>query len=717
MSGNWSFLQWKFTACRYNIENANGFNTFSMSEGLSREDKEDLIRAAGAYAPPDHLPYQPSREEIRALFPVVFSSFPLRSGKMAVVRTVYVGKDYAGVRWGNFFSHGLILREEHWPFHPIRLWNSPLFADGLTETELSLTGTPPPLPSLEVGEEDLHDFSAEIPSFLARDADRESALVPLVNCVRDGQTSGKPVLLRDEPENVPYWIAAVQYVFPPKLAGAVTFTTYAKSQPTSRKFHLFATSLEGNEFKFGSASLDATNHLFDFPQGARPDSPPGTTLFTGCIKTDEVPYPGQDLQEIRQFAEGIECRLADDSLDKAVPLYKFLQWDMVPEDRRTLKVILDFYGSQPLKIRQRQTFQILSKEHVYDTETLGLLLPILIKTLEESKMHPKMVKPFYVFFVKQFETEIEDLSPTGSRDRLALIDETVANHRDLFLERLPDGDSLFDFIVRNVCSEDGGKYASLYLALILCLYAERESEFQYAFQFMPRLEGAEFDRFSEAMLEFAVRKALSPAVHDAVVRKHMDREPGQVLTYGFAGRYADELCKYGPDQWSHGRDAGEQAASFMGYLVKSSPETWINWTHSNIKRIFYLKDNDDAAKKKTFESIMSQLSKMGIPVDEARKNALQKDLIGYRTFKEKVDEQIEQCGTAARDFISRFWVGLAVLFLFLASLLFFYFFGSELTKRLVFFNGRRTGTESQSMPDAVRPPDDQNTPSDTPGEN
>ena len=72
-------LQWKFTACQYNIENANGFKTFSMSEGLTQNDKDDLIQYAGNYTRPDNLPDRPTEGEMER-FPVILSSFRLRSG-------------------------------------------------------------------------------------------------------------------------------------------------------------------------------------------------------------------------------------------------------------------------------------------------------------------------------------------------------------------------------------------------------------------------------------------------------------------------------------------------------------------------------------------------------------------------------------------------------------------------------------------------------------
>lgn len=578
VSGQWKLLQWKFTACRYNIENANGFNTFSMSEGLSREDKEDLIRGAGSYAPPDHLPYQPKPEEIRELFPIVFSSFSLRSGKRAVVRTVYVGKDYAGVRWGNFFSHGLILPNGSPAFYPIRLWNSRLFADGLSVTELSLSNTPDPLPTLEAHEADLYDFSWDIPSFLSDTTERASTLFALIDSVRDGQTNGKPILLRDEPENIVRWIAAVQYALPLKLAAAISFTTYAKAQSTSHQFQMIGTSLEGNDFPFGSTSLNAINSVFDIPNGSIPKPSLRAKIFFDCIKTDEAPYPGDDLREIQRFADGIDCRLSDDSLDKSVLFYRFLQWNIVPKDRRMLQAIFEFYGSQPLPVRQKQTTTILAKDYLYDTETLSFLLPIMIKTIAESKMEPRIPERFHAFFVKQFAIDIKRLNPGHCSDRFAFLEIFVERYRDV-------AEHVFSHVRKRINEvSDRQKLAFLHYALLLCLYSRNDVDFLENAEHMPEWSNDEFRYLNDATLDLAVSKAFGPLIHREIIQQYTKR-------FGFSDDYAtryinlmnqrkqgENTRRYGMDRWKFGKPAEPQGTAFIDYVLNhAAPDEWAVW--------------------------------------------------------------------------------------------------------------------------------------------
>jgi hypothetical protein len=99
-----SVYQWKYTACRYNIENSNGFYTFSKSTEISREEKEELVETVAHYGQPDSAPLRPTPADLNdpTKFPIAFTSFKLSGGKTAICRARAVGQDYGGTRFGNF---------------------------------------------------------------------------------------------------------------------------------------------------------------------------------------------------------------------------------------------------------------------------------------------------------------------------------------------------------------------------------------------------------------------------------------------------------------------------------------------------------------------------------------------------------------------------------------------------------------------------------------
>ena len=74
-------LQLYYTSCRKGLSSGSGFQTFSMSEGISNEERLE-IEHYGLYVAPFDMPSQPSKEEVAAMFPVSFSFFRLRTGRI-----------------------------------------------------------------------------------------------------------------------------------------------------------------------------------------------------------------------------------------------------------------------------------------------------------------------------------------------------------------------------------------------------------------------------------------------------------------------------------------------------------------------------------------------------------------------------------------------------------------------------------------------------------
>lgn len=80
-----------YTSCKKGISSGMGFQTYSMSEGITQEERKE-IEAHCIYIPPENLPTQPTKEEIKKLFPVALSSFRLKHGKYCICQSKYVGK-------------------------------------------------------------------------------------------------------------------------------------------------------------------------------------------------------------------------------------------------------------------------------------------------------------------------------------------------------------------------------------------------------------------------------------------------------------------------------------------------------------------------------------------------------------------------------------------------------------------------------------------------
>ena len=681
-------MQWKFTSCRYNIEHSNGFNTYSMSEGLTREDKDDLIRCAGSYTPPDHLPYRPTQEEIDALFPVVFASFPLRSGKWAVTRTVYIGKDYAGVRWGNFFSHGIIAPgcgshcslPINWPFYPIRLWNSPLFANGLTDDELQ-EHIPPPLPQLTIDENDLFDFSQEIPRFLGDRSIREQSLSLLLESVRNCHPSGKAVVLRDDPENLPMWLAAIQYAFPLHLASDISFTTYMHSLSKSQRFHITATSLEGHAIPLKSPSLRTSFHVFDFPEETvATSSEPNSGIYMSLIRCDEAAYPGNELLELHPFIDQCECKLSGNSLDMCVLLYQYLYqpWKepLAPGD---FKSMLSFFSTLSMPLRLKLGKEILKKNTRFTTEMLRILFPHLLDIAAKSGDKSEYAKLFFALLIKHFARNTGPDNWRDSLERLRLCEE--------FLTQMPDDvkKRFVDEVYRLVTTSANGKsLLFLYLSLLLCLYAKQETVYREYFKvfFDIPFDEPEFMHFIHEIIDCVIDKAVTPVVYEQIVKFHLANVPSNiistdddVLSKPYSGSVrignkkiksgkSDEEIKSGPYSfigeyhyieklrenyelvnWRHGKDAKIQGVAFIRYVLGtygSNPADWKAWVedYKIVPRLLNIQ-SDNEVKMNALKKIKEQFFKENMLLEND--DVLNDELLDCKTWERWISDHLLLC--------------------------------------------------------------------------
>ena len=212
-------LQLYYTSCKKGLSSGSGFQTFSMSEGISNEERLE-IEHYGLYVAPLDMPSQPSMEEVATMFPTSFSFFRLRTGRFGVARSKYVGKDYSG-RFGNYFVHALILNDGLFPFHPIRLFGSSIFRDGLTEQEMDVPQAPDPLPSLGIDDLALDgNLDQNIVREFVQNNHRGEVIEKIVAATLAFETSHRPLVFCDSWKNIPYWIGALQMAFPVNMAHA-----------------------------------------------------------------------------------------------------------------------------------------------------------------------------------------------------------------------------------------------------------------------------------------------------------------------------------------------------------------------------------------------------------------------------------------------------------------------------------------------------------------
>ncbi|MDR0537650.1 MAG: hypothetical protein LBH04_06380 [Tannerellaceae bacterium] len=241
-------LQSIYTSCRIGQSGNSGFQFYSYSDGLTDEELLEIGRI-GNYIAPSNLPSNPTQAEIETLFPVSFSYFRLNSGRVGVIQSVALTQDYSG-RPGNFLAHAFVLESGEFPFLPVMLYKSTSFKTDLSAAEWSMSTVPEKLPGLEIISLAKNpDISLDSVRSFLEDNDSDEILPKLVNAVIENSETNRRIILSDNSENALFWIVALSFSFPLKLANLLTFTTYS-IDPTQNNFVIAATSTEGNRFDF-----------------------------------------------------------------------------------------------------------------------------------------------------------------------------------------------------------------------------------------------------------------------------------------------------------------------------------------------------------------------------------------------------------------------------------------------------------------------------------
>lgn len=306
-----------YTSCKKGISLGMGFQTYSMSKGITEEERKE-IESHCIYIPPDNLPTQPTKEEIEELFPIALSSFRLKNGKYCICQSKYIGKDYSG-RYGNYFSHVLI-SDETWPFYPIELYGSITFRDCLTLEEENAVEINP-LPNLEeihLGNEiDFYTISKFLKGTGVENR-RKSFKVFMDNVVRY-QKEGKPIVFWDSKENNPYWIGAIQMSLPKNLAQTFSFTTYCYN-PENTNYIISGLDKDGSVFNLKGNQKLYKYTFINFNESNQ------QIVNTNFSKLVEVGYTvsKEVLLSFLYFIEQFQYNLLDEDIEDCICLYNIV---------------------------------------------------------------------------------------------------------------------------------------------------------------------------------------------------------------------------------------------------------------------------------------------------------------------------------------------------------------------------------------------------------
>jgi hypothetical protein len=241
-----------------------------MTPGIQPDEQREIERR-GIYHPPDGAPSAPSDAELDLdeHFPRAFRSYRLASGRRALTMSCYAGRDYSG-RWGNFFAHTLVLESPgsappHWPVDYAE-WS------GWVRRLDSAAGgedAPKPLPPVDLAAvEPAESYRLEeLQAFVRERSDRPARLVEMARALLVPREDRRSLVIRADPLDGMFWIAALVKLLPPALAWDLSLSTY---QYQLRGVADVNVTVVGTEFSFDEAERRYRFSMFEPEAGAHP---------------------------------------------------------------------------------------------------------------------------------------------------------------------------------------------------------------------------------------------------------------------------------------------------------------------------------------------------------------------------------------------------------------------------------------------------------------
>ena len=286
-----AFQQLYYTSCETGLAGYGGYQFNAVTPGTSPLVMRE-VEDRSVYEPPRWLIAEPCLDEPEA-YPIALSyAISEATGAVIVTHVMFAGTDYSG-RPGNYFAHALVTntpRPDFGSVLPAELWGAELWRGTPIESN-ELPELQGPLPRGVVDRPGVQAFLD------ARGTER--VLPELLTAIWRAMAGDRLVLLasNDANENI-WWIAAVSYLLGPRLASAMTFTTYSH-RPDFSRHHLI-----GLQADAVPPDADSGFQLFDLDAGKTPGGVPHplATLLagTGVMATEDL------WRQATAFASGTE---------------------------------------------------------------------------------------------------------------------------------------------------------------------------------------------------------------------------------------------------------------------------------------------------------------------------------------------------------------------------------------------------------------------------
>ncbi len=220
------------------LSNQSGLRVYSCTQGITRDNINELIRFAGYRLPKNSkTSYSETACDptVPELFPKVFRTLKLSDGRYAAVQSVFSGVDFQG-QHGNFFAHAFVFDEVDDDFFPEMFYGSKAFRTHLTEAEAEgeLVHYLPLIE--ELSPED--GFEKKITDFIEEHKKEMAYIVNKAFVLLTSETIKNICIATANEEKTAMYLIALKYLLPRDISENVGISTYNVYLPSEKQHNI-----------------------------------------------------------------------------------------------------------------------------------------------------------------------------------------------------------------------------------------------------------------------------------------------------------------------------------------------------------------------------------------------------------------------------------------------------------------------------------------------
>lgn len=220
------------------LANQSGLRVYSCTQGITRDNINELIRFAGYRVPKNNkISYSEviGDPSVPELFPKTFRTLRLSDGRYAAVQSVFSGVDFQS-QPGNFFAHALIFDEVPEEFFPEQYYGNKAFKTYLTtqEAENELVHYLPDLDDLQPEK----DLEQKILEFIEEHKKEMSYLINKAIVLLTSENIKNICISTDSEEKTAFYLIALKYLLPRDISENVGISTYNVYLPSEKQHNI-----------------------------------------------------------------------------------------------------------------------------------------------------------------------------------------------------------------------------------------------------------------------------------------------------------------------------------------------------------------------------------------------------------------------------------------------------------------------------------------------